>query len=73
MRTTLDIDDSVLEAARTLAAEQQISLGSALSKIAERGLAVAGPEMAGGLPAFDVRKSAPPITPDMVREANEDQ
>ena len=73
MRTTVEIDDSVLEAARTLAKEQHVTLGVALSNLAKRGLTAAGPVVTDGLPTFDVRRAAPPITPDMVREANEDQ
>ena len=73
MRSTVDIDDEVLSAARTLASEQRISLGSALSKIARRGLAVSEPVFTDGLPTFRVSNDASPITPDMVREANEDQ
>jgi hypothetical protein len=73
VRTTLEIDDSVLEAARTLAKEQHVTLGAALSNLAKRGLTAAGSVMTDGLPTFDVRSDAPTITPDMVREANEDQ
>jgi len=38
MRTTLDIDDRVLQAARELAHARQISLGAAVSALARRGL-----------------------------------
>ena len=38
MRTTLDIDDTVLAAARSLAQSRGVSLGAALSEIARRGL-----------------------------------
>ncbi|MFV0253706.1 MAG: hypothetical protein ACK5H2_10285 [Beutenbergiaceae bacterium] len=38
MRTTLEIDDVVLAAARSLARTQGISLGSAVSELARRGL-----------------------------------
>ncbi len=37
MRMTLDIDDDVLAAARTLAKRNGSSLGSALSELARRG------------------------------------
>ena len=38
MRTTLQIDDDVLRAARLLAATKEISLGKALSELARKGL-----------------------------------
>lgn len=38
MRTTLEIDDTVLAAARSLAASEKLSLGAAVSKLALRGL-----------------------------------
>lgn len=38
MRTTLEIDDTVLAAARALAQARRISLGAALSELARRGL-----------------------------------
>lgn len=39
MRTTLEIDDTVLAAARSLARTRGISLGAAVSEMARRGLA----------------------------------
>lgn len=38
MRTTLDIDDTVLAAARSLAQADGVSLGTAVSRLALRGL-----------------------------------
>lgn len=38
MRTTLDIDDTVLAAARSLARSRGVSLGTAISELARRGL-----------------------------------
>ena len=38
MRTTLEIDDNVLRAARALSAQRDISLGAAVSELALRGL-----------------------------------
>jgi hypothetical protein len=73
MRTTLDIDAAVLAAARTLAAERGISIGAALSELARRGLERRAPASLAGLPAFAVSDDASPITPQMVREANEEQ
>ncbi|MDY7104624.1 MAG: antitoxin [Actinomycetota bacterium] len=68
MRTTIDIADDVLAAARTLAAERNISLGAAMSDLARRGLR-AGTTSDGELPVFEVGADAPPITPEMVDAA----
>lgn len=38
MRTTLDLDDAVLAAARSLAKAEGVSLGAAVSRLAMRGL-----------------------------------
>lgn len=72
MRTTLDIDDRVLLMARHLASERGISIGAAVSELARRGLRTQEAEVTEGLPTFAVSADAGPITPDMVREANED-
>jgi hypothetical protein len=70
MRTTLDIDDHVLGVARALSREQGRSLGSIVSELARRGLAERHSTSAQtGLPTFDVRADARPITLEMVREA----
>lgn len=68
VRTTLDIDDALLAAARTLAAERSISLGRAVSELMARGLE---PLVAfeDDLPVFAVAADAAPITPEMVEEA----
>ncbi len=73
MRTTVDIDDAVLAAARTLSSERGISLGDAISELARRGLARRAPVALDGIPAFEVSADAAAITPEMVREANEEQ
>jgi len=69
MRTTLDVDDDVLAAARTIADEQDTSIGRALSELARRGMLPRQPRLENTLPVFDVAPDAPPMTPEMVREA----
>lgn len=71
MRTTLQIDDDVLEAARAIADAEQIPIGAALSRLARRGLRSATPITGTDLPMFDVPADAPAITPAMVEEALE--
>lgn len=69
MRTTLDLHDDVLAAARSLAAEKRMSLGAAVSELARRGLQSGRTGVEGDLPVFDVPADAPPITPEMVGAA----
>jgi hypothetical protein len=47
MRTTLDIDDAVLRAARALARQTDVSVGRALSELAKRGLSAGAPATSG--------------------------
>lgn len=71
MRTTLDIDDGVLAAARAIAESENRSLGSVVSELARRGL-VPQQRAADGFPTFEVSEGAAPITPDMVERAMDD-
>jgi hypothetical protein len=72
MRTTLDLDDDVVAAARELATDARRSLGSVISELARRGLAPARVDAEGDMPVIRVPADAPPITPQMVRRALED-
>jgi hypothetical protein len=70
MRTTLEIDDDVLQAARRLAAAKGRSIGKALSDLARRGLAHRSRSKRHlGFPAFDVAPGAAPITLELVKDA----
>ena len=69
MRTTLEIDDDVVAAARELAAAERRSLGSVISDLARRGLTPARVEAEGDLPVIRVPAGTPAITPEMVRRA----
>jgi hypothetical protein len=69
VRTTLDIEEDVLVAARELASEERRSLGSVISDLARRGLTPARVEVDGELPVIRVPAGTPPITPEMVRRA----
>jgi hypothetical protein len=70
MRTTLHIDDDIYEAVRSLAAIERTSVGKVLSRLARRALEPGRPaQTEGGFPVFAVPQGAPPLTPDMVRDA----
>ena len=68
MRTTLDIEDGVLAAARALAQDTGLSLGAAVSVLARRGLAATERPTGGGFPIFASDRDAPAITLDLVNE-----
>jgi hypothetical protein len=69
VRTTLDIDEDVLMAARELARPARRSLGSVISELARRGLTPARVGVADGVPVIHVPDDTPAITPEMVRRA----
>jgi hypothetical protein len=69
VRTTLEIDDDVVAAARELAEGQRRSLGSVISELARRGLTPGQVEIEGDLPVIRVPAGTAPITPEMVRRA----
>ena len=69
MRTTLEIDDEVVAAARELAAIEGKSLGSVVSDLARKELIPAKVDSEDGLPVIRVPAGSTPITPEMVRRA----
>ena len=73
MRTTLDIDDDVIAAARELARNEGTSIGAVVSDLARRGLAPARVERRHGRPVIRAPAGAPPITPEMVRRALDEE
>jgi hypothetical protein len=70
MRTTLQIDDDVLDAARSLARSENRTVGEVISELARRGLQPRRERRSrSGFPVFAVPRDAPPLTPEMVRNA----
>ena len=73
MRTTLEIDDSVLAAARVLAGQRGISLGAAVSEYARRGLqTTVEVQHRNGFPVFGPAASGHQITDELVAEHRDD-
>ena len=74
MRTTLTIDDDLVEAARALANQERVSIGEAVSRLIRMGLR--GPvKMRRGksaFPVFKVSEDAKPITLEAVKRAEEE-
>ena len=71
MRTTVDLDDNVLAAAREIAKLSGETLGSVLSDLARRGLQPASQariEKRLGIPVLVHGPSPLPVTLDLVRQ-----
>lgn len=73
MRTTINVDEDVLRAVRSLARESGDSLGVVVSRLIRQ--ALHPPERVtyeADFPVFEVREGTAPITPEMVESALED-
>jgi hypothetical protein len=73
MGTTLRIDSEILSAARQIVAATSKSIGKVISELARRGLQ--GDTKCStdqGYPVFPVSLDAPPLTPDDVRQAQDE-
>lgn len=70
MRTTLNLDDDVLETAKALAAKQRKPLGEVVSALLRRAVEPRPQALTerNGLPLFPVSQGARPVTPELVRE-----
>lgn len=67
MRTTLDLDDDVLQAAKELAAMHGRTAGQVLSDLARQGLAPKQTlRVRNGVPLLPRRPGARPVTMEMV-------
>lgn len=72
VRTTVRIDDDVLDAARELAAAEGKTVGAVLSELARRTLRPTPIRAGADFPVFDVAPDAPPITPEDVARAQDE-
>jgi len=62
MRTTLTLPDDVYEAARSVSAERQISLGDALALLVRRGLHPVSVDASKAFPSFRLPEDTERIT-----------
>ncbi len=69
MRTTLNIDDEILEAAKSIARERSLSVGVVLSELARRGLRPDTTNLRKhkGFPVFDISRDGTVLTLDRVK------
>jgi hypothetical protein len=73
MRTTLTIDDDLLQAAKSMARMRSVSVGTVVSdlvrKTLESGCKI---RMENGFPVFDVPPGSPPITLELVKSLEDE-
>lgn len=78
MRTTLQIDDDVMQAARVLARRHGSSLGAVISALARRALstphahAAMGQQLRNGLPLLPVQPQGAPVDLELVNSLRDE-
>jgi hypothetical protein len=74
MRTTLSIDDDVLNAAKELADRQQRTIGEVISALARQGMRpeTSAGKMRNGILLLPVRPEAKPVTLELVNELRDE-
>jgi predicted DNA-binding ribbon-helix-helix protein len=74
MRTTLTIDDDVLQAAKELAARQGKSVGEVISALTREALRPAAQNISSrnGVPLLPIRSDATPVTLEIVNSLRDE-
>ena len=74
MRTTLDIDEDVLQAAKELAQQQRSTAGRVISELARKGLQppAGSPELRNGVPLLGPRQGEKPVTSEVVENLRDE-
>jgi hypothetical protein len=73
MRTTLNIDDDVLQAVKSYAGSRSMPLCEAVSLLVRRGLSIPCPtRRVNGLLVFDPPAGRPPVTSKRVQELEDE-
>ena len=75
MRTTVNIDDHLLQIAKSLAQARSVSVGTVISELVTKGLEMERQPSAqreNGFPVFSVPRGARPITLEDVKKAEDE-
>jgi hypothetical protein len=73
MRTTLSLDEDIIETARYLAQQNHSTLGKIISDLVRKGLqATHSYELKNNFPVFKVAKNSPLITPEDVKKLDDE-
>jgi hypothetical protein len=74
MRTTLDIDEDILRAAKEIAARERSTAGKVLSNLARRALRPEpGNDLRSGVPLLPPRAGGSVVTAEEVRRLRDDE
>jgi 23S rRNA G2445 N2-methylase RlmL len=73
MRTTLDLDDNLLQIAKVRARERGVSLGVAVSDLMRKGLEASARVSSSGFPVFEPPAGAPIVTDELVARYRDDE
>lgn len=76
MRTTLDLEDDVLQAAKELAALRKTTTGKVVSDLIRKALRApqtAAPRVRNGVPLIDRKPGAPLMTMALVNEMRDEE
>jgi hypothetical protein len=74
MRTTIDLEEDVLLAAKELARQRGVSIGKVISELARQALMPSeASALRNGIPLFPVRAGAAVVTPELVRQLHDEQ
>lgn len=74
MRTTLALETDAVKAVRSYARRRRVSMGKAASELIRRGARFQlGVKMVNGLPVLDMPDDFPVITPELVKQLQEEQ
>ena len=73
MRTTLNLDEEILETAKSIARDRGLSIGNVISELVRKGLRSERSYVTDDdLPYFQVHESARPITTDDIARAEDE-
>lgn len=73
MRTTVDIEDDVLAAAKEIARQRGLTIGKVLSDLARQALmSTKTVSMRNGIPLFPVQPGAGIVTPELVNQLRDE-
>ncbi len=74
MRTTLDLDEDVLSAAKSLSQQRHVSMGKTVSELVRRALRPASaPRVRNGVPLFPLSKGAKHPDLDLVNRLRDEE
>ena len=74
MRTTLNLDDDVMEIVRRYSEARSLALGKAASELVRKGFSTPTPtRVVNGIVVFDVPPGSPRITSERVKELESEQ